>query len=99
MFQMVLLSHISRHTVSTASEPHILGFCAANNSALWRTRWFLKKLFFAESRGLDGSRGAVMRVHRRCVSTPNEREQSHENILNIERYDTDMPQRWLISGF
>ena len=29
--QTALLSHISRNTVSMASEPHTLGFCAANN--------------------------------------------------------------------
>ena len=48
-------------------------------------------VFFAEPRGLGGSHGAGMRVCRYCVGPPNEREQSHDKMLNIERHDKDMP--------
>ena len=37
----------------------------------------------AEPRGLGGCRGAVTRVYRRCVNTPNEGEQRHEEHFGV----------------
>ena len=64
---MVMPSHIPPHTISIASEPHTLGFCAASNSALWRARGL--QPFFDEQCGVEGTSGAVLQVHHAVVST------------------------------
>ena len=87
------MSHIFRHTANTASESHILGYLRCGQYRALAHPAVFEEAVFPEPLVLGGSHGAVMRIHWRCVSIPNEQEQSPGNMWDVERCDIDMPQQ------